>query len=194
TIKKGPPIRNLSCSKPHGSNKGRKSATETKTNQFSVSLQVKKNKIYNEKIKSYPKQVVKNTLQNDNLVNGKQYGTFNISRCPPLSAKILEDNETYEGFLQKSTYCTSEDTACISPPLHTLPTPGTNLPIQNSPEIIQDGRAPDTKTPRDQALAPTAPPVHMQATRKPDFLELRQRKEERMRHHQKTRIYINSSL
>ncbi|KAG8278768.1 hypothetical protein J6590_014325 [Homalodisca vitripennis] len=45
TIKKVPPIRNLSCSKPHGSNKRRKSATETKTNQFSVALQVKKNKI-----------------------------------------------------------------------------------------------------------------------------------------------------
>lgn len=118
TLRNGPPTRRKSIAKFHETNKCR----EKKNNQFSVSLQVKKMKTNQEKIKTCSEEI---TIQNDILLTSKQHGiiktsirspetakrpqdseaspknVLKISKTPPMNSKLRPIDETYEEFFSK---------------------------------------------------------------------------------------------
>lgn len=79
TLSNGPPTRNP-----------RRGIEEKKNNQYSVSLQMKKMKTNQGKIKSCTERI---TTKNDSLLTNKQYGILKMSKCPPDTATKPEENE-----------------------------------------------------------------------------------------------------
>lgn len=90
--------RNPLHSRPHDRSNNRKRTKGNRGNHFSVSLQIKKNKEHTENIKICAemekyKENVSTTLET----------TYKISpKSPPITAKKLEENETYEDFFKKN--------------------------------------------------------------------------------------------
>ncbi|KAG8304253.1 hypothetical protein J6590_098535 [Homalodisca vitripennis] len=81
-----------------------------------------------------------------NKVSSKQYDIFRTSKHPPVSAKRLKDNETYEEFLQTNMCDTYMDAAndFNSPLLPPLQTPTANFPSEHTLKKKQDARNPNS--------------------------------------------------